>query len=161
MFLLARLHLPGIWLYLWFLLMCTCTAWLIWRPVLLDPRRSVLARNVSQLWSGADLAVLVLLALFCPLTTPADPEQIGRFYAALAVICGLIFYAEGRLCWGRLSLIGLGFYAAAVVMWHVPGYAPLLHGALFSTCFVWLSFQTWQRQPSLLPEVPPTASTER
>jgi hypothetical protein len=104
-------------------------------------------RTVTQLWVGADLAAVVLLALFCPFVAGASPEEIGRFYAAYAVLRGLVFLVEGGVCWGRLYLAGLAFWAAAVVMRLVPAYAPLIHAATYSGCSVWMSFQDWRGQP--------------
>jgi serine/threonine-protein kinase len=144
MFALTLLRPAGMWLWLWFLLTDMALGWLVWWPLQLRRRLSSMEQNLVQLWSAVDVAVVVLLALFCPFLEPATPEAVARFYMAYAVLRGLIYVIEGRMCWGRLYLVGPVFYAVAVVMRFLPEYAPLLHGATYSSWFIWLSFRRWK-----------------
>jgi serine/threonine protein kinase len=141
MFLLVGLHPVGVWLWLWFLALDTGAGFLIWRRLLFGAHdHSPMEQLVAQFWVGADLAAVVLFSVFCPLLGKADAESIGRFYAAYAVLRGLIFFIEGRTCWGRCYLVSLSFFAAAILMGIVPRYAPLLYALLYSGWFIWHAF---------------------
>src|SRR5262249_38729975 len=141
MFFLAGLHPAGVWLWLWFLALDTGAGFLIWRQLLFGgDGLSRMEQLVAQFWVGADLAAVVLFSMFCPFLGTACSESIGRFYAAYAVVRGLIFFIEGRTCWGRLYLVSLGFVAAALLMGVVPRFAPLLYAPLYSGWFIWHAF---------------------
>jgi serine/threonine-protein kinase len=140
MFFLAGLHPAGVLLWLWFLALDTCAGFLIWRQLLFGRHGlTPMEQLVAQFWLGADLAAVILFALFCPLLGEAEPESIGQFYAAYAVLRGLVFFIEGRTCWGRLYLVSLVFFAAAILMGMLPRHAPLLYAPLYSGWFLWHS----------------------
>ncbi|MFO0879804.1 MAG: serine/threonine-protein kinase [Gemmataceae bacterium] len=138
-------------LWLWLLCLDTMTGWLIYSPGMLRRRLSAMEQQVAQMWLGADFAAVTLLLVFCPPWQQADPVAAGRFYAAYAVVRGLIFVVEGRVCWGRLYFTGFAFFAAAVGMSLVPEVAPLVHGAAYSGWILWLSCRRWGRDTSGAP----------
>jgi hypothetical protein len=52
---------------------------------------------------------------------------VYRFFPAALVLYGVVLFAEGRLYWGRLYLLGLSELAGAVLLQVLPA-APLGYG---------------------------------
>lgn len=145
MFLLAQQQVVGGWLWLWFVLTDTALGWLVWAPVVRSRNRTKLGQTITQLWVAADLAALLFLAINCPWDSAVDAVMLGHFYSTYSVLRGLIFFVEGRICWGQLYLPAFAFYAGAIVMLWLPSYAPLIHASMYSGWFLWLSCQRWVR----------------
>jgi predicted Ser/Thr protein kinase len=51
--------------------------------------------------------------------------ELLAMYPALAVLTGLVVFVHGSLFWGRQYLVGLAYYALAVLMRLWPAWAPL------------------------------------
>jgi hypothetical protein len=98
-------------------------------------------RDVMQLWAGVAIADAILLYLHCPLWGPVEAAEAVRVYPAWAVAHGLVFFAEGHLCWSRLYCLGAAFFTAAVLLPLAGSWAPVAYGLLYSATFVWLSLQ--------------------
>ena len=74
------------------------------------------------------LGRLVLFANHCPLAGDAAAAEVYRFFPASLVLYGVMLFAEGRLYWGRLYLLGLSEVVAAVVVMQVLSVAPIVSG---------------------------------
>jgi hypothetical protein len=98
---------------------------------------------LRQLWSmrfGMLLAIATLAAVSYLATPAGQPWQALAVFPQIAVLCGLMFFIMGGLFWGRLYLVGLGFFALALVLPLYVELAPvvlafLLSGALFLLAF--------------------------
>jgi serine/threonine protein kinase len=73
-------------------------------------------QEMRMLWAGNTVAYFVLFWVNCPPFGTATATDALRYYPSLAVVVGLTFFAEGRVFWGRLYLIGLGYFALALLM---------------------------------------------
>jgi serine/threonine protein kinase len=147
-FLLLSAAMPGQVLWAWLLLAEISGGWVNWlwnkgrRPF------SPMERDVLQLWTGLAIADAILLYLYCPLWGPVEAAEAVRFYPAWAVVQGVVFFVEGRLCWSRLYFIGAAFFAAAVLLPLAGLLAPVAYGLLHSATFVWLSLQGKPERPT-------------
>lgn len=144
-FALGLLAVPGWAVWVWFLLADTVAGWVIWAPARRRVPLTPMEKLIGHWWTGADLAGLALFWAFCPALTPADPIALGRFYAAVAAVRGVIFWIEGTTWWGRLHYAGLAFFAAAAVIPFAAPCGPLVYAGLYSGVFIWLSVQRWTR----------------
>jgi serine/threonine-protein kinase len=144
MFVLVWNGAPGWQLWGWFICLDTLLGWLIYLPWLRRRRLSLMEQGVAQMWLGADLAVVALSLIFCPPWGAGELEAVAGFYASCAVTRGLVFFIEGRVCWGRLHLTGLALFALGVAISLTPAVAPLLYGAACSGLFAWLSCRRWK-----------------
>ncbi len=114
-------------LWLWLLTFELCSAvafqWLL-------KRRAVALNTAEQemrlLWVGNTLAYLVLFWVCCPPFGPARAADALHYYPPLAVVVGLTFFVEGRLFWGRLYVMGMGYFVLAAVLPLTLDWAPLL-----------------------------------
>ena len=71
------------------------------------------------------------------------PEQIlGQEidHRADLYAMGVILFAEGRMFWGRLYLIGLGCFVLALVMRLRLEWAPLLFGGLYALAILYMGY---------------------
>jgi serine/threonine-protein kinase len=110
--------------------------WLLFAGIFwhyLGPRRHTLTRaegHILSLWGGY---VLGTAALWVALGSPYDRSCLTTYYPGVAVLTGLAFFVQGSIFWGRFYLLGLAFFAAAIVMRFTPDWAPvemaLLHGS--------------------------------
>lgn len=96
--------------------------------------RRVHSGNLGYLWAVrvAQSVGLMVVALLCWLIEPRVAAWQFVAYAFWSVLLGTTFFALGRLYWGKLYLLGLGFIALAPVMalrWDV---APVLFGFFLS-----------------------------
>jgi serine/threonine-protein kinase len=96
----------------------------------LGPRRREFQPSESQILSVWVGSILGLQALWVALETPYDRRLLTNFYPAAAVLMGLQYFVCAGVYWGRLYLLGLAFFALAVVMRFTPDWAALEMGAL-------------------------------
>jgi serine/threonine protein kinase len=80
-------------------------------------------------WSGGNL--LGTGVLWVALGTPTDEWLLTAFYPAVAVLLGVGYFVQASLFWGRFYLLGLAFFALAIVMQLTPRWAPLEVGLLY------------------------------
>ena len=71
---------------------------------------------------------LILFADRCPLSGEVAAAEVYRFFPASLVLYGVMLFAEGRLYWGRLYLLGLSELAAAVLLMQFLSVAPIVYG---------------------------------
>jgi serine/threonine protein kinase len=138
-FLLLLAGMPGQVLWGWLLLLEISGGWVNWIWGTRQRTLSAMERDILQLWTGAAIANVILLALHCPLWGPVQPLEVVRFYPAWAAVYGLVFFAEGRFCGGWLYLVSALFFAAAVLLPLAGLWSPVAYGLLYSTVFVWFS----------------------
>jgi serine/threonine-protein kinase len=112
----------------WFLAVTLVTEWVplaafarLSRP---DPRD----REVLLFWAGVAAGRVILFANHCPTAGETSVREVAGFFSSSLVLYGVMLFAEGRLYWGRLYLLGLADFAAAVGLLGVPAVAPLAHG---------------------------------
>src|SRR5262245_29714968 len=118
-----------------FLALTFVTAWL---PCVFGARMSRLdsrEREILLFGFGVSLGQLLLFANHCPLRGEVRADDVDRFFASAAVLHGVMFFAQGRLYWGQLYLLGLGCFAAAVALMQVGSFASLVYGASQATAF--------------------------
>ena len=88
-----------------------------------------LERDLLVLWVGISLAGLTLFALYCPPLGTAGAAGLLRFYPPWAAVTGLGLFLAGRIHWGGLYLLGIGFFLLALLMPLAIEFAPLAYGA--------------------------------
>jgi hypothetical protein len=81
-------------------------------------------------WGGYAVGTSVL---WFALRMPYGRELVATYYPALAVLTGLGYFVKGSVYWGRFYLLGLAFFAVAVIMQFTPDQAPLEMGLLHSS----------------------------
>jgi predicted Ser/Thr protein kinase len=99
----------------------------------LGPRRHTLTRAEAQvltLWGGHLLGTVVL---WVALGAPFDRSLLTTFYPAYAVLTGLMMLVQGSIYWGRFYLVGLAYFALALVMPFTPDWAPLEMALMYSS----------------------------
>ena len=79
-------------------------------------------RHVLAIWGGLTLATM---SLWVAIDMPYDERLLTTFYPAVAVMMGSGYFVEGSIYWGRFYLLGLAFFALAIVMHFTPEWAPL------------------------------------
>jgi serine/threonine-protein kinase len=97
------------------------------------PRRHTLTRaeaQVMMLWKVYTLGTFVL---WVALGAPIDQSLLTTYYPALAVLTGLGQFVTGSIYLGQAYLLGLAYFALAVVMPFTPDWAPLEMALLFSS----------------------------
>jgi serine/threonine-protein kinase len=114
--------------WVWFLALDLLTTWvpcgLMAARRRLDPRE----RELLLFWVGVALGRLVLFAGHCPVGGTTVAADVYRFFPGALVLYGVTFFAEGRLYWGRLYLLGLSELAAAVLVGALLPAAPVVCG---------------------------------
>jgi serine/threonine-protein kinase len=99
----------------------------------LGPRRrewTLAEGHLLAAWGGCSLSTAVL---WFALGMPYGRELLTAYYPAFAVLVGLLHFVLGSVYWGRFYLLGLAFFALAVVMQFTPDWAPLEMGVLHSS----------------------------
>jgi serine/threonine-protein kinase len=99
----------------------------------LGPRRrewTLAEGHLLAAWGGHSLGTAVL---WFALGMPYGRGLLTAYYPALAVLTGLMYFVMGSVYWGRFYLLGLAFFALAVVMQFTPDWAPLEMGVLHSS----------------------------
>jgi tRNA A-37 threonylcarbamoyl transferase component Bud32 len=112
----------------WFLAIDLATTWVPCAAMAVRRRLDPREREVLLFWVGVSVGRLVLFANHCPLSGDAAAAEVYRFFPASLVLYGAMLFAEGRLYWGRLYLLGLSELVAAVLLMQVPLAAPVLYG---------------------------------
>jgi serine/threonine protein kinase len=97
----------------------------------LRPRRHELAPAEYHFIASVIGSVLGMSVLWVALGTPTDDRLLTMFYPAVAVLTGVGYFIQGSLYWGRFYLLGMAFFALAIVMPHTPEWAPLETGVLY------------------------------
>jgi hypothetical protein len=118
------------------------TAATAWLPCFVGarmPRLDSREREILLFWFGISVGQLLLFANHCPLSGEVHPDEVDRVFASASVLYGVMFFAQGRLYWGRLYLVGLASFAAAVAIMSAGPFAPLAHGAAQAAAFATLS----------------------
>jgi serine/threonine-protein kinase len=106
-----------------------------------DPRE----REILLLWVSVAVAKAILFGLTCPLWGEVRPADVYRFFPASMAVSGLMLCLEGRLYWGRLYIVGLlDFVAAIVLAAHLP-LAPLGFAVWNSAVLLWMAYHMWRR----------------
>lgn len=144
MFALLQSGVPGQVLWLWLIVTEVSPGWLNWLIAIGRRAMSPMERDVLQLWAGVGVANLVLFALYCPFWGPASAADVVRYYPGLAVVLGLVFFAEGHFCWDRFYWVGAVYFGAALLLPQAGIWAPVAFGLLYTTTFVWLGSQAWR-----------------
>jgi hypothetical protein len=99
---------------------------------------------LRQLWSirfGMLLAIATLTAMSYLATPAGQPWNALAVFPQIAVLCGLLFFVMGGLFWGRLYLVGLGFFALALLLPLYVELAPVVLAFLLSTALFLLAFK--------------------
>jgi hypothetical protein len=135
------------WVWLAYLVGDTAIGWTVWHLIMRRSHLTGMERSLMQLWVGTDLTAALWFAITVPLTRPPDAAAVATFYTAYLLMRGLVFFIEGRMCWGRLYLVSCAFYIAAVAMPFVPAAAPLIYAGVYAGWFLWLSFCRWDAVP--------------
>jgi hypothetical protein len=97
-------------------------------------------RGVLLNWAASLFADALLFGLFCPPFGVAAPETVARVYPAWITVHGLMWFMEARFYWGRLYLIGMLYFAAAVLMQFRIDLAPLIFGLVNAAGLTWMSY---------------------
>jgi serine/threonine-protein kinase len=138
----------GYWVWAAFLLGDTLCGWTIWYAFMRRARLTAMERNLMQLWTGTDASALLLFAVTVPLSRPPDAGSVATFYTAYLIMRGLVFFVEGRMCWGGFYVVSAALYLGVVVAQLIPGAAPAVYACTYSTAFICISFFKWdQKQP--------------
>lgn len=95
-------------------------------------------------WSGGNL--LGTTVLWVALGTPTDQRLLTTFYPAVAVLTGVGYFVQGSLFWGKFYLLGLAFFALAIVIPFVPQWAPLEVGLLYGGTTVAVGWSLLRKQ---------------
>ena len=109
-----------------------------WLPCFLAcriPRLDSREREIVFFWLGLSLGQLVLFANHCPVRGEVVATDVDRVFASSCVLYGAMFFAQGRLYWGRLYQIGLACFAAAIAAMNAGSLAPLVFGAWQAVVF--------------------------
>ena len=91
-------------------------ALVFWRQ--LGPRwraMSAIERYMLAGWIGHAISWLLLFSLSVLGGSTTGPAALS-WYPPLSVATGLTYFAQGSIFWGRLYLLGLGFFALAALM---------------------------------------------
>jgi serine/threonine-protein kinase len=115
--------------------------WLVQRGRHYEPRE----REILLLWVSAGVAKAILFGLNCPLYGPVRAEDILEFFPAAMAVNGLMLCLEGRLYWGRLYIVGLLDFLAAIVMARWLPLAPLLFGLWNGAVLVYIALTMRRR----------------
>jgi hypothetical protein len=91
--------------------------------------------NLLQFWSFRVGHLIGMLLLFLVGYLMAEPGtwNVLTLYPQWAVMAGTLFFGLGSFYWGRLYLIGLFYFAAAVAMALRLEWAPVEFGLVLST----------------------------
>jgi serine/threonine-protein kinase len=112
----------------WFLAVDVATTWVPCLVVATRRRLEPREREVLLFWVGVSVGRLILFADRCPLGGAVAAAEVYRFFPASLVLYGVMLFAEGRLYWGRLYLLGLSELAAAVLLMQCVPVAPVVYG---------------------------------
>jgi serine/threonine-protein kinase len=129
LFYLGTRHTTAAWeFWAWFLAVDAVTTWVPCAVLAarrrLDPRE----REILLFGVGVSLGRLILFADHCPLSGEVSAAEVYRFFPVALVLYGVMLFAEGRLYWGRLYLLGLSELAGAVVLLRAVSVAPVVAG---------------------------------
>jgi hypothetical protein len=121
----------------WFAFLATSLA-TTWAPCLVGarmPRLDSREREILLFWFGVSLGQVLLFANHCPPGGEFRPSEVYRFFASSAVLYGVMFFAQGRLYWGRLYALGLASFVVAAALMAAAPFAPLVYGAWQAVAF--------------------------
>jgi serine/threonine-protein kinase len=90
-----------------------------------------------QLWSLM-LGQLLALSLMAVVSWPRTDEEALALYPRWAILTGLVFFTMGGTYWGGCYLIGLSFWAVALLMPFWPEGAPLKLGCMMGAALATL-----------------------
>jgi serine/threonine-protein kinase len=113
-----------------------------WVPCLVGARMSRLEsreREILIFWLATSLGQTVLFANHCPPGGAVSTAEVERFFASSSVLYGVMFFAQGGLYWGRLYVLGLASFAAAVALMTAGPFAPLVYGLAQAVTFAAIS----------------------
>jgi eukaryotic-like serine/threonine-protein kinase len=129
---------------------------LIWHFPGARGRLSYLASTSVVQWLGTGAASLLLLPLTCPPGGPGQPVEVLVWYPPWALLLGLTYLIQGRLYWGEHYLVSLLFLALAILLWLLPGWAPLIFGLCYAPYLVYhgLVFRRLGREVERQPAPP-------
>lgn len=113
-----------------------------WVPCLVGarmPRLDSREREILLFWFGISLGQVLLFANHCPPGGAFRPSEVDRFFASSSVLYGVMFFAQGRLYWGRLYALGLASFAAALALMVTGPFTPLVYGSWQAFAFAVIS----------------------
>jgi serine/threonine-protein kinase len=133
---------PAYWLWLLVLLpLAEWAPWVVGRGRRFGPRE----REILLLWVSVCVGKAILFGLNCPLYGPVQSEDVLRFFPASMAVTGLMLCLEARLYWGRLYVVGLLDFLAAVALAARLDLAPLLFAVWNSAVLVWMGLSLRRR----------------
>jgi eukaryotic-like serine/threonine-protein kinase len=103
------------------------------RPV--EPRE----REILFLWVIAVIAKAILFGINCPLVGPVQPDDVLSFFPASMAVNGLMLCLEARLYLGRLYIVGVLDFVAAIIFGIWLDWAPLLFTLWNSAVLIWIA----------------------
>jgi serine/threonine-protein kinase len=112
----------------WFVAVEMVTTWVPWAAMATRRRIDPRERELLLFGLGVSLGRLILFAGHCPVAGEVSAGDVYRFFPDALVLYGVMLFAEGRLYWGRLYLLGVSELAAAALLMHLPSVAPLVYG---------------------------------
>jgi serine/threonine-protein kinase len=117
------------WVFWSYFLVLTLTT--TWFPIgwaaahrRLDPKE----REILLFWLGVSIGQVILFADRCQLVGRTSAAEVYRYFPASLVLFGVMLFAEGRLYWGRLYLLGLVTFAVSALLPAAIDFAPLVAG---------------------------------
>jgi serine/threonine-protein kinase len=136
------------WLYwIWLVGLLPLAEWGPWLVLQRGRRRDSREREILLLWGCVGVAKAILFGLNCPLVGLMRPEDVLEFFPASMAVNGLMLCLEGRLYWGRLYIVGLLDFLAAIIMACVLPLAPLLFALWNSVVLVLMGLHMRRRAP--------------
>jgi serine/threonine protein kinase len=97
----------------------------------LDPHE----REVLVFWIAVTLGQVVLFANHCPLSGATNSREAYSYFPSSSAIYGIVFFAQGRLYWGKFYLYGLGCFGMALALMSLGETTPLVYGIWLSLLF--------------------------
>jgi len=137
-FALLCLAAPGWVFVLWLLFADLTLGWAVWRWVGHGRDLTPMERDLHQLGYGTSLAAVVLLLVHVPLAGPVTPAAMA-FYPGWAVLVGLAFFVESRLCSPGLYQSAALYFALAFALAAWPWLAPAAYGTAYCLNFGYLA----------------------
>lgn len=121
----------------WYLAFEAATWWVFLDRLFRGRRTEASEQDLLVLWVGISLAGLALFALYCPPIGAAGSAGLLEFYPPFTVVTGLGLFLAGRIHWGGLYLLGIGFFLLAPALPLAIEFAPLAYGGLLALGLVY------------------------
>jgi serine/threonine-protein kinase len=138
-FALIQANQPVWLLWLWLLGLEAVSLWLFWHLLRRGGGKLTdTERDLRIIWVGYAFGSLALALIYCPPFGATRAADLLHAYPPVAVLIGVILFAEGRMYWGRLYLLGLLYFALAVLLRFALPYAPLLLAGLYAVTILYL-----------------------